>query len=132
MSFDPTDASLPEDDVRLLARLAEVLDRVRDVHPDMTVNMLLALVAYGMKPGVTQAELSSKYGYPKTTINRITQTLGASGSREVKGLDLLSKSYGPGDERSKLVAPTPKGWRLIGAIVTALKGGRRGSASASE
>ena len=115
---------------RDMRKLAEIVRELRRTYPRMELGQLHVLMLVLAKPGVRIADLVAATKLTKSAISRNTLALaqqsyldGADGERAA-GLDLLTGTPDPEDARSKLIAPTVKGW-LLAEILSGIM--RRGN-----
>jgi DNA-binding MarR family transcriptional regulator len=109
------------------ARIARVLERLKDVHPEMSVRQALALLWIAAHPGVKQHELRgllSPGGRPAADgmISRVLAILSEVGAGGITGLALVDMTLNRNDRREKLLTLSPKGRRLIEGCLRDLRG----------
>lgn len=113
---------LDDADLPYLRVLTEVLERLNEAHPDMTVRAAKVLLQVAAEEGVTQSEIIHKHGYTKTTVNRIIYLFTDKGTRgDGTGLRLIEKQGAGDDDRKKPLWLTPRGRRLVQDMLATLK-----------
>ncbi|MFG1395851.1 MarR family transcriptional regulator [Roseixanthobacter pseudopolyaromaticivorans] len=116
-----TKQGLGEDDKAYLAVLSDILERLNEIHPDMTVRTARVLLQIADVEPILQADLIRRYGYVKTTLNRIIYLLTDRGARGAgDGLKLVLKESGDND-RDKPLRLSPLGRRLIHDMIDTIK-----------
>lgn len=96
--------------------LIHALQRLRDVHPDMTLFQTQFLLAVAANPGATQREVYDLLGSNDSVASRTLSLLGEYGSRSVAGLELIEFKPDPNDRRVRRLNLTPKGRRIVNGI----------------
>jgi DNA-binding MarR family transcriptional regulator len=99
------------------AYLVKALQRLRDLHPEMTVLQAQFFLLVASEPGLTQRELWGRLDASDTAASRILAALSDIGDRGRPGLDLITMKVQKSDRRTRLVTLTPKGQRLIDDIL---------------
>jgi DNA-binding MarR family transcriptional regulator len=114
--------TIDDADLPCLRGLTEVLERLNETHPDMTVRAAKVLLQVAAEEGLTQSEIIHKHGYTKTTVNRIIYLLTDKGTRgDGTGLRLVEKQGDGDDDRKKPLWLTPRGRRLVQDMIATLK-----------
>jgi DNA-binding MarR family transcriptional regulator len=97
------------------------LQRLRDIHPEMTVLQAQMLCVIAAHEGATQREV---YGYldaNDSTASRILAILSDVGGRSVPPMNLVKMHPNPQDRRERLLTLTAKGKRLFNLIAHDLR-----------
>lgn len=101
-------------------RMVKALSRLRDRHPDMSINQAMILFYIAAHPGVSQREVYGTLGMHNSAASRALAILSDLGSRDTQPLGLISIQVKPEDRRERLLALSPKGIRLMDDIAADL------------
>lgn len=101
--------------------LHKALVRFRDLHPDITAQQILFLLAIATSPGITQRELYQWVGSNDSVASRTISLLTDYGNRHTPGLDLVRMEEDPNDRRRKTLELTAKGRRLMDDVTADLR-----------
>ena len=101
--------------------LVRALQRLRRVHPDMTVLQALVLFHVADHPGIGQRRLYEELGINDSAASRILAVLSDWGTRSTGGLGLIVIETNPEDRREHLLALSPDGRKLIEQVTGDLR-----------
>jgi DNA-binding MarR family transcriptional regulator len=101
-------------------RLVKVLQRLRDLHADMTVLQVQFLLWIAANPGENQRALLTALDVSDSVASRNLAILSEYGVRGTEGLALVEMRMNPTDRRAKLLYLTRKGRSLLEDIVSDL------------
>ena len=105
----------------IAAALIASLQRLRDLHPDMTLMQLQSLLLVARDPGVKQRELIRSIDTVDSTASRTIGLLSEHGSRRIHGLNLVRMEVNAGDRRERNCFLTTAGESLLKDIVQDFK-----------
>jgi len=92
-----------------LRRLAEAIETLRSLCPEMQMQTALTLIYTALHDGLSMQELVNLIGVSQAAISRNVATLGQGIRPGVEGYGLLRAEEDPYNRRSKLVFLTDKG-----------------------
>lgn len=95
------------------ARQVKVFARLRDLHPDFSLNYAMILFTVAANPGITQRRLYTDLGLNNSAASRAIAILSDAGDRTTAPLGLVSVDVLPDDRRERTLTLTSKGQRLI-------------------
>jgi DNA-binding MarR family transcriptional regulator len=117
---DEDNGGLTGDECRILRRIAQVLNRFREVDGEMPVRQMLLLLHVGLNGKTTQKDLSTALGLSTASVSRNVATLSTLDMGIGKtGLGLVTWLDHPTDRRAKFVVLTPSGRVLVQALLRA-------------
>lgn len=97
--------------------LYRALSRLRDFHPDMTVQQALCFMYIAGNPGTSQVAIMKDIGISDSLVSRAIALFTDVGVRNYAGLDLVIMRNHPEDRRQKVLELTAKGRRLMEDIL---------------
>ena len=110
-------------DVAALLRALSEMTRELDRDLPITSALVLLSVARGGSEGVDQGRVQEALELSSAGISRTVQTLGKVHYLKGKdGLDLVDRAFDPTDNRRRVVKLTPRGEKLMRAVVRAMEG----------
>lgn len=95
------------------ARLVKVFTRLRDLHPDFTLNYAMLLFTVAANPGISQRKLYTDLGVTNSAASRALAVLSEAGLRDTPPLNLIRVDVMPEDRRERVLTLTSKGQRLV-------------------
>ena len=95
------------------SRLVKVFARLRDLHPDFSLNYAMLLFTVASNPGITQRKLYTDLGVSNSAASRALAILSDAGARDTPALHLIRVDVMPEDRRERVLTLTSKGQRLI-------------------
>jgi DNA-binding MarR family transcriptional regulator len=104
------------EDQEWVERLALILDEFRKINQDITANQMLVLLNIGLRPGLTQKELSKVVSLGDSTISRICALLSDRGHQGRVGLGIIDIHEKPGDWRLRGQTLKGNGKRLYASV----------------
>lgn len=94
-------------------RQVRVFSRLRDLHPDFSLNYAIILFTIAARPGITQRQLYTGLALNDSSASRALAVLSDDGDRTAPGMSLVRIDILPNDRRERVLSLTPKGERLI-------------------
>lgn len=94
-------------------KVLAILNRLQDLHPDMTVLQARMLATIASNPGITSRRLYDIVGSNDSTASRVLAILSDIGGRKVPALYMVDIAPNPEDRREKLLFLSAKGERLF-------------------
>jgi len=104
-----------------LLKTIRMFDRLRDLHPDMTVWQAMVLLTVAATPGIQQRDLYSKLDMGDSSASRTIALLTDVGARGFAGLDLVTSLTDTADRRMRRLYLTPKGKRKVEELMRILQ-----------
>lgn len=102
-------------------KLSKGLERLHELHSDMTIQQAMAMLWIASNEGVTQREATGSLGFTESSTSRILALLSEYGSRTITGLGLIRSEINPEDRRERFIFLTSKGRRLVEDIERDIK-----------
>jgi DNA-binding MarR family transcriptional regulator len=96
--------------------LTAVLQELRGVDPDMTVQVATTLMVIASNPGITQGEISQSVGIGRAAVSRHAAVLGPFNPHLQCGFNLVSQTVDWIDRRRKPMYLTDFGRALIAKL----------------
>lgn len=103
--------------------LIDVIDVYREIHPDMTLNQLVVLMAVAANHGISQKELAETVGLADSSVSRILAVLGEHGSRGTGPFNLVYMVSSDTDRRQRNVYLSKKGQALTSKVISIVSKG---------
>lgn len=107
-----------------LNRLTDVVEALRGVYPDMTLNQVICLLLIATNEGISQTDIMKKTNMSDGTCSRIVSLLGKYGSRGTGPFNLVELVADDGDRRFKSLYMTNTGKGLMDTIEAILAGSK--------
>lgn len=104
-----------------LARFAQAVAAVHEVHADLPVNALRCLLAVMLEDGLSQQQAIQRLKMPKATVSRNMRLISDRQSPTREGLGLIEMRPDPADYRFKQAHLTPKGEALRAKMLSTLE-----------
>jgi DNA-binding MarR family transcriptional regulator len=104
---------LSDDDKRLLAGLAEVLDQFEALRPNMPLHQVKMLLRLALDEGRSQRSYSEKWEYPPSTVSRAMLDLGKRTRKGEEGLGLVDERVSAHSLREHEVYLSTKGRTML-------------------
>jgi len=102
-------------------QIQALLLELREVNPDMNINMMLALFEVAKGQGVTGKELEDKFDFPTATAARLLRYFDPINKEGRKGQALFDVRLDRIDYRAKLRFLNEEGEKLFDRLDTKLK-----------
>ena len=97
--------------------LLKVLDRLRNLHQDMTLLQAMTLLYVAQNPDASQRVLHTSIGASDSVTARTLAILTNVGGRNVAPLGLVISEMNEEDRRERVLNLSPKGRKLLDDIV---------------
>jgi len=101
--------------------LVDVVDMLRDIYPDMTLNSVQVLLLVATNPGISQREIMERTGLADSSASRIVGLLSEYGNRGTGPFYLIDLVPNKDDRRYKGLYLSKKGQALTTKMLAALK-----------
>lgn len=107
-----------------LNNLSDVIERLREVYPDMTLNQVSVLLNVASHPGITQRQIMENTGLADSSASRIVAILSEHGNRGTGPFHLIELHEGTEDRRIKELHLSKKGKDLVRDLTKAIARGK--------
>ncbi|WP_415884756.1 hypothetical protein ACMXYO_08760 [Neptuniibacter sp. QD37_6] len=101
-------------------QIIEMLEIIREIHPEMTVGMMLAFFEVARGNGVTGRDLEERYDMKHAAAARILRYFDRWQAKDKEGVDLIEARIDPVDYKAKLRYLNEKGEAVMDRIDKAL------------
>jgi len=108
-----------------LNNLVAIVEELREIHPDMTLNQLIVLLQVAANPGISQKDIMDKTGLADSSASRIVSILSEYGDRATGPFHLIELIPSKNDRRYKELFMTKKGRALIDRLLNLMGKGLR-------
>jgi DNA-binding MarR family transcriptional regulator len=102
-----------------VASILRLLQRFREIDPDIPVQICTTLMCIAECPGITQAEIVKGANMGTAAVNRHVRILGRYNAKRKEGFEYISAEVDEDDARRKNLYLTAKGYALLSALLEA-------------
>lgn len=102
-----------------LPKLVEVVDLIRKLDPEMSMQTLLTLLLVGSagEAGLSQLDLFNRLGMSKAAVSRNVSILSKYKGPGLAGLGLIESEMQPENRRQRVLRLTPKGAKFLERVL---------------
>ncbi|SMF41940.1 DNA-binding transcriptional regulator, MarR family [Tistlia consotensis] len=104
-----------------LAGLSRVIEILRTIDSDMTVQAVAIFLAICRREGITMKELGIGLGIAQSSVSRNVAALSDKARRDRPALGLVAAEEDPDDWRRKIVRLTPRGRQVRAQLAEPLR-----------
>jgi len=110
-------AKISDGDARKITTLLRVLDKLREVNPEIPLTQIIALLGAALHGPITLKELCNKLDITISTGSRAMHILAGRSIKKGPPMDAVVDYYtNPQNFKEKLIELTPAGRRLVMAL----------------
>ena len=111
---------MSDEDKKLVASLADVLDQFEALRPNMPLHQIKMLLKLSLDEGKSQKYYSEKWQYPPSTVSRAMLDLGKRTRKGEEGLGLVEERVSAHSLREHEVSLSIKGKALLAKLIKRL------------
>jgi DNA-binding MarR family transcriptional regulator len=110
--------------VASMSLLGQIFQTLRQINPDMPLQVAVTFCMVAEYPGITQVEITKLGNMSPASVSRHIAILGEYDTRRDEGFDLIRVDVDDDDRRRKLINLTPKGQIFVDRLAQIASGKR--------